>query len=210
MILGRSQLGLLPAGAVALLLNLLLFATAAFLSRERPLIQDMTDPVAVNLITIRPPTPPPAPEEKREIPRPQQKPRVDFTPELMQPTLVGPAPVSLQVEIDPSLFKGGPTPGGYIFDATELDHAPRPVMRTQPLYPARAKHRNIEGAVRVKLLVRADGSVGNVEILEARPEGLFDAAVLKSVPRWRFEPGTLDGQAVPAWVVTWVRFELDN
>ena len=46
---------LLPALMVALVLNLLLLASAALLSRERLLPQDLTDPVAVRLVSLKPP-----------------------------------------------------------------------------------------------------------------------------------------------------------
>ena len=61
-----------------------------------------------------------------------------------------------------------------------------------------------------KLLVRADGTVGNVQILASKPAGVFDNEVLKTVPRWRFEPGRIDGRPVPAWIVTDVRFEMES
>jgi len=64
--------------------------------------------------------------------------------------------------------------------------------------------------VKIKLLVKADGSVGGVEVLDANPKGLFEDATVKAVPNWRFQPGLVDGQAVPSWVVTTVRFTLNN
>ena len=87
---------------------------------------------------------------------------------------------------------------------------PRKVVQSPPVYPYKARQRNIEGYVRVKLLVRADGTVGEVSVLDADPKGLFDSAALKAVPQWRFQPGVIDGQAVPSWVVTTIRFTLNN
>ncbi len=84
------------------------------------------------------------------------------------------------------------------------------MVRTHPTYPYRARQRNIEGEVKVKLLVRADGTVASVTILDATPKGIFDSSVKEAVPNWKFTPGKIDGQAVPSWVVTNVVFVLSN
>ncbi len=205
----RKGMLLASAAAVAVVLNIVLFASAALLSRDRPVRQTSTPPVSVNLVTLKPATPPP-PEKKREIPKPKPKPRMDFTPELSRPSLRGPAPLDIQVRIDPALFAGGPEHGEFIFNSGDLDQPPRKVVQTAPIYPYKARQRNLEGFVKVKMLVRADGSVGEVSVMDAHPKGLFDSAALKAVPQWRFQPGVIDGQAVPSWVVTTIRFTLND
>ena len=102
----RNGMALAFAAAVAVVLNIVLFSSAALLSRDRPVLDVAPDPVSVNLVTLTPATPPP-PEEKREIPKPKPKPEMDFTPELSRPNLRGPAPLDISVQIDPSLFAGG-------------------------------------------------------------------------------------------------------
>ena len=194
---------------VALLLNAVLLATAALMTSARPLVQDISEPQAISLIKLRDTAPPP-PEPKQEIQEPEKKPQLDFRPELARPSLSGPDPLDIQVSLDPSLFTDGPSRGDFVFNGDDLDQPPRQVVRTNPVYPYRARQRGIEGEVRVKLLVRADGTVTEVSILESRPKGLFDSAVKKAVPRWKFTPGRIDGKAVPSWVVTNVVFVLDH
>jgi protein TonB len=205
----RKGMLLASAAAVAVVLNVVLFASAALLSRDRPVRQVATPPVSVSLVTLKPATPP-APEKKRDIPPPKPKPRLDFTPELARPALRGPAPPDVQLRIDPSLFAGGPAPGEFIFNSGDLDQPPRKIVQTAPVYPYKARQRNVEGYVKVKLLVRSDGSVGDVSVLAADPAGLFEAAALKAVPQWKFQPGVIEGQAVPSWVVTTIRFTLND
>jgi len=205
----RKGMALAFAAAVAVALNIMLFASAALLSRDRPVRDVAPDPISVKLVTLKPATPPP-PEEKREIPRPKPKPEMDFTPELSRPNLRGPAPLDISVQIDPSLFAGGPARGDFIFNGGELDQAPRQVMQVEPVYPYKARQRNIVGFVKVKMLVKADGTVGEVSILDAQPKGLFEAETLKVIPQWRFMPGKIDGQAVPSWVIKNVKFELND
>ena len=206
----RKGMLLAYAAAVAVVLNILLFGSAALLSRDRPVRDVAPAPVSVNLVTLKPATPPP-PEKKREIPKPKQKPEMDFTPELARPSLRGPAPMDVSVQIDPSLFAGGPKRGEFVFNSGDLDQAPRKMLpANDPIFPYKARQRNIDGYVKVKFLVRADGTVGELSILDSQPKGLFDSATLKAVPQWRFQPGVIDGQAVPSWVVTTIRFTLNN
>ena len=205
----RSPQRLVPAVVAALVLNAALLASSALLARERPVVTDLTEPVGVNLVTLKPATPP-RPPEKRETPPPRPKPKLkpDFTPELARPSLDAPDPTAIRVELDPSLLQGGPATGGFVFNASDLDTPPRAVVRSNPVYPYKARQRNIEGVVEVRFLVGADGSISNISIISSDPQGLFDDAVMKTIPNWRFRPGVLDGQAVPSWVVTAVEFRL--
>jgi len=171
--------------------------------------QDISEPLAVSVIKLKDTAPPP-PEPEHEIKEPEEKPQLDFMPELASPSLSGPDPMDIQISLDPSLFRGGPVRGDFVFNGDDLDQPPRQMVRTNPVYPYRARQRGIEGEVKVKLLVREDGTVASVSILESTPKGLFDAAVKKAVPKWKFSPGRIDGQAVPSWVVTNVVFVLSR
>lgn len=63
-----------------------------------------------------------------------------------------------------------------------------------------------EGRVRVRVLVRADGTVGGVEILESSGYPSLDRAASEAITRWRFAPATRDGQPIDAYYVLTVRF----
>ena len=122
--------------------------------------------------------------------------------------LIGPA---LTLFLEPKLvviiimFTGV---GNLVFVEAELDRSPRALVRTVE-YPYRARQRNIEGEVRVKLLVRRNGTIGQVQILAAEPAGYFEDAVRRAAPGWRFEPGQIAGEPVDAWVVTTVSFQMN-
>jgi periplasmic protein TonB len=205
----RWVLRMLPALAAAVVLNLLLLSSAALLSRDRLLPQDMTDPVAVRLVSLKPPAPPT--EEKRTPPPPPKpKPKPDFQPEVLPPAIGAPVLADLTVALDSSLFAGGPARGEFIFNASDLDQPPVAVVNTAPIYPFKARQRDIQGYVTIKFLVGLDGSVSRAEVLDSRPKDLFEQALLKVVPGWKFRPGQIDGQPVPTWVEKTVRFELDN
>lgn len=57
-----------------------------------------------------------------------------------------------------------------------------------PEYPANALRQRIEGKVRVRIVVDAEGRVREAVVVQAEPAGVFDAAAVASVRRWRFKP----------------------
>jgi protein TonB len=199
---------ILPAVGAALVANLALLFLVSFLTSERKPPQDITDPVGVNLVELATPEAPERQEPKKPEP-PKPKPQEDFMPDLVRPDLAGPGSLIDGIAIDLSRLGGGLTEDEFVFESYELDQPPQPITKIPPVYPYRARERGIEGAVQVKLLVNADGSVSRIQILDARPAGLFEEAVLKALPQWRFQPGVIDGQPVTAWVVTTLHFTLD-
>ena len=81
-------------------------------------------------------------------------------------------------------------------DAAELpplsDYAgpkPTPIQRYQPAYPTLAAQAGIEGKVRLRFDVQADGSVANVRVVESTPPLLFDSVALYAVSGWQYEQG---------------------
>ncbi|MGB2591988.1 MAG: energy transducer TonB [Candidatus Acidiferrum sp.] len=61
------------------------------------------------------------------------------------------------------------------------------VKKVEAEYPSILKRRGIGGTVRLKVIVRPDGAVKDVQILGGNP-ALADAAE-KAVRQWRFAPG---------------------
>ncbi|MEZ4389030.1 MAG: energy transducer TonB [Candidatus Krumholzibacteriia bacterium] len=198
----------LPAALASLVITGLILVAAAQLVRERPQRQDITEPVPVALVNVpRDEAPPEEPERKPPEP-PRQPPEVDFAPELPTPSLTAPQLAGPAVTLNPSLFTAPTASGPPVFEVGELDRPPRAIARREPVYPYRARQRRIEGRVRVRFLVGADGRTSEITVLEAEPAGVFDQAVLDAVASWRFEPGVLAGRPVAAWMVTPIVFDL--
>lgn len=61
------------------------------------------------------------------------------------------------------------------------------LKKVEAQYPTILKRRGIGGTVRMKVLVHADGSVKDVEVLGGNP-ALADSAE-KAVRQWKFAPG---------------------
>jgi protein TonB len=62
------------------------------------------------------------------------------------------------------------------------------ISTPQPVYPPEAKRAGTPGEVVVSFTVNTDGSVGNIDIVSARPRGVFERNVQAAVRRWQFEP----------------------
>lgn len=60
------------------------------------------------------------------------------------------------------------------------------VKKVEPYYPEVLRERNIGGTVRLKVLVKADGKVRNVEIEGGNP--ILAQSAVRAVKEWRFAP----------------------
>jgi periplasmic protein TonB len=206
----RYPLWVGPALLGAVLVNVGLFSLVTLLSGDRVPARDEISAASINLVSLKPPTPPE--QEKIEKPKPPEpKQEVDFHPDLTPPALdLGAPGLAGGIEINLGLDRlGTDLSANVVFDAFELDSHPEAILRMRPDWPYRAQQRGIEGVVQVKLLVNKDGSVGEVIILNAQPEGVFEESVRKKVPLWKFRPGQIAGETVASWVVTNIRFEFE-
>jgi len=73
--------------------------------------------------------------------------------------------------------------------------APRPaanelvaISTPQPAYPPDAARSKTAGQVVVSFTVNSDGSVSDIDVISARPRGVFERNVQAAVRRWKFQP----------------------
>ncbi len=98
-------------------------------------------------------------------------------------------------------FGGGPfRPGSGV-------EPPRLLREVKADYTDEARRGNIEGEVELEIVVRRDGSVGDVKIIRGLRGGLNDRAV-QAVRQWRFAPGRMKGVPVDVVVEVGVEFRL--
>lgn len=84
---------------------------------------------------------------------------------------------------------------------------PRLLKEVKASYTEEARVRNLEGEVVLEIVVRRDGSVGDVRLVKGLPSGLNDRAIA-AVRQWRFAPATRLGQPVDLLVEVAVEFKL--
>ncbi len=76
------------------------------------------------------------------------------------------------------------------------------------VYPESAKAEGIEGRVILRFVVKADGTVGEVQVLRSLDPACDKEAIrlIKSTPRWI--PGKQSGKSVNVWFTLPVTFRL--
>ena len=94
------------------------------------------------------------------------------------------------------------------FTLQQVEHPPVILRKVEPEFPDAARRMGISGKVVVRFLVKTDGRVTRVSILDARPSGLFEKSVLETLDKWYFKPGARKGKAVATWVVQPIQFRL--
>jgi protein TonB len=82
---------------------------------------------------------------------------------------------------------------------------------TPPAYPIQALHAGVQGTVLLKVLAGPAGKPLQVMIERSSGSRILDDAARRHVlAAWRFHPAIRDGQAIEAWAVVPVRFNLDR
>jgi TonB family protein len=101
---------------------------------------------------------------------------------------------------------GGGTGGGPYRPGSGIE-APQLLREVRADYTEDARQRGLSGDVVLEIVVRRDGSVGDVRILQGLSGGLNDRAV-QAVRQWRFAPARRQGAAVDVVVEVAVEFKL--
>lgn len=101
---------------------------------------------------------------------------------------------------------GGGTGGGPYRPGSGVS-PPRLLREVKADYTDDARRRNLTGDVVLEIVVRRDGSVGDVTVLDGLGAGL-DQRAIAAVRQWRFDPARLKGVPVDVIVEVAVEFTL--
>lgn len=101
---------------------------------------------------------------------------------------------------------GGGTGGGPYRPGSGI-LPPRIVREVKADYTEDARRRALSGEVVLEIVVRSDGSVGDVKLLQGLGYGLDERAI-QAVRQWRFAPATKQGTPVDVLVEVAVEFKL--
>ncbi|MHB8790752.1 MAG: energy transducer TonB [Desulfobulbaceae bacterium] len=148
--------------------------------------------------------PRPAPEQrKQELPARMERPD-DFAPVAQLPR--GVSESTAQPTVAAAEANAGPeSAAAALRQAVPLAADNRP-----PEYPALARKRGWEGRVLLAVEVAADGTAREVRVEAGSSHDLLDEAALRAVRKWRFQPGTRDGEPVAMQVLVPVHFILKD
>jgi TonB family protein len=85
----------------------------------------------------------------------------------------------------------------------------RTVLNAAPIYPPLARRMGIEGVVRLRIQVLADGSVAKIEVAESSGNALLDGAAIDAAKRSKFQAARdSKGRSVTSWLSAPYRFVL--
>lgn len=101
---------------------------------------------------------------------------------------------------------GGGTGGGPFRPGSGIE-PPRLLREVKADYTDEGRRRNVTGDVVLEIVVRRDGSVGDVRVMQGLGSGLDERAV-GAVRQWRFDPARRKGVAVDVIVEVAVEFSL--
>ncbi len=84
---------------------------------------------------------------------------------------------------------------GQIFEISQLDRAPSPLMQPAPVFPYSLKSTISEARVVVEFIVDSNGEVVAPSVVSSTHEG-FNENALVGVSKWKFKPGMKAGKRV--------------
>jgi len=189
---------MLVAAGMAMLFSLVLFAllysaihAGKFVADQSQVLQTidfvrLKRDSEVETLSRRKPPPPPA--------QPPPPAKMKVAAESVSSGMTGMEIPSLNLS---AAVSGGPMGGtlgkgvGGMFDGDLL-----PLQRIPPQYPRDAARAGITGWVQLEVLVNADGSVRSAKVIDAKPRGMFEAAAVQAVMRWKFKPKIEEGKPV--------------
>jgi TonB family protein len=86
---------------------------------------------------------------------------------------------------------------------------PVPMRQVKPDYTDEAKAARIQGAVVVEAVVLAEGTVGDVKVIQSLDTKFgLDQQAVNAAKQWTFKPGTKDGKPVAVVVTIELTFTL--
>ena len=80
------------------------------------------------------------------------------------------------------------------------------ITRVEPKYPNEARKQRVGGTVRLRAVIRKDGTLANVTVVSG--DSLLTQAATDAVQQWRYSPMLLNGAPVQIDTVVDVAFRL--
>ena len=164
------------------------------------------------------PQPEPQPQAKPEPqprPKPQAKPAPRVQPTPMPPLPTAPpaetalqAPITAPAPTKPRPAKAVSAPAAPVIQPPSADAAG--LQNKAPAYPLMSRKKKEQGVVLLLLLVKADGSVGEVRLQQSSGFARLDQAARQTVKKWRFTPAQQQGKAIDFWYEMPLKFSLDG
>jgi protein TonB len=79
-----------------------------------------------------------------------------------------------------------------------------------PIYPQLSRKKKEQGTVLLLILVKADGTVGEIKLQTSSGYSRLDQAAKQAVKHWQFQPAQQDGKNIDFWYELPLKFQLNQ
>lgn len=174
-------------------------------------------PVATLMVQVIPPAPPPAPEITPPRPKPavhKPLPQPRHTTPVQPRTLAAQTQTPVAASVAPVVKEAPPPPASVPNPAPAAPAVSQPrfdadyLSNPAPVYPALSRRLGEEGRVMLRVFVEADGRPSQIEIKAGSASARLDQAAQDAVWRWKFVPARRGADAIGAWVLVPIVFNL--
>lgn len=80
----------------------------------------------------------------------------------------------------------------------------------KPVYPILSRKQAEQGTVILRILVKTDGTPGDVRIQQSSGYPLLDESALSTVKQWRFHPASINRHPIAEWYQVAIPFKLQK
>jgi protein TonB len=98
---------------------------------------------------------------------------------------------------------------GRIFDVSQLDHQPQPLVQPSPVFPPELTALYPQSSVRLEFIITSRGEVVGPTVISSE-HGRFAEAAIRAVEKWKFRPGTKGGRPVNTRTQISIYFHVTN
>ena len=98
---------------------------------------------------------------------------------------------------------------GSLASVVRVSKMPEVVERIRPVYTQKMKEKEIEGTVKMKILVDIDGKVKKILFLQDIGEESKQSS-LKAIKKTKFKPALVSATKVAVWITYTINFELED
>jgi len=86
-----------------------------------------------------------------------------------------------------------------VYEPSEVTRKAKITFKPEPPYTTKAREHEIEGTVVLRLVLRANGEITDIEVVEGLPYGLTEECI-KVARKIKFEPALKDERKVSQYV----------
>lgn len=201
----RLSVALLAAAVVSLGL---FFAMHTMVSGSGELGEKKKESTYIDFVRLKKDTQTRVKERRKKEPPKPKKPQLPDTSVSQQNVAMQQVPFNMpDVATDLSLsnqsFLGDAVVGMGFGDSDVI-----PLVRMKAVYPSKAKSRKLEGYVTARLKINREGTVDDVDIIDAKPRGVFEREAIRALYKYKFKPKMDGGKPVAQTATQTIEFTL--